>query len=81
MFDHINLRVADPSALSSAFTAVLDELENPADHQPASPSVWGKFALTQTDEEHQILRNALDVIRRTPVNALHTSTGGIDQND
>ena len=52
MFDHINLRVADPSALSSAFTAVLDELEIGQTTSPPNLSVWVNFALTQTDDEH-----------------------------
>ncbi len=81
MFDHNNLRVADPSALSSACTAVVGQLEIGQTVRASSLSVWGNFVLTQTDEEDQSLRNALDVIRRTPVNASYTSTGGIDQND
>jgi catechol 2,3-dioxygenase-like lactoylglutathione lyase family enzyme len=54
MFDHITLRVPDLAATSSAFTAVLDELEIEQTASTASFSVWGNFALTQTDEQHPI---------------------------
>jgi catechol 2,3-dioxygenase-like lactoylglutathione lyase family enzyme len=56
MFDHITLRVADLAAASSAFAAALDELEIEQTTTTPSFSVWGNFALTQTDEEHPIAR-------------------------
>jgi catechol 2,3-dioxygenase-like lactoylglutathione lyase family enzyme len=56
MFDHITLRVPDLAAASSAFTAVLDELEIEPTTITPSFSVWGNFALTQTDENHPIAR-------------------------
>jgi catechol 2,3-dioxygenase-like lactoylglutathione lyase family enzyme len=56
MFDHITLRVADLAAASSAFTAVLDELEIAQTVSTPTFSVWGNFALTQTDEQHPIAR-------------------------
>jgi catechol 2,3-dioxygenase-like lactoylglutathione lyase family enzyme len=56
MFDHITLRVADLAVASSAFTATLDELEIEQTTSTPSFSVWGNFALTQTDEEHPIAR-------------------------
>ena len=56
MFDHITLRVADLAAASSAFTAVLDGLEIKQTTSTPNFSVWGNFALTQTDEEHSIAR-------------------------
>src|SRR3979411_1719681 len=56
MFDHITLRVADLAVASSAFTATLDELEIEQTTSAPSFSVWGNFALTQTDEEHPIAR-------------------------
>jgi catechol 2,3-dioxygenase-like lactoylglutathione lyase family enzyme len=56
MFDHITLRVADLTAATHAFTAVLDELEIEQTTNTPSLSVWGNFALTQTDEEHPIAR-------------------------
>jgi catechol 2,3-dioxygenase-like lactoylglutathione lyase family enzyme len=57
MFDHVTLRVADLAAASSAFTAVLDELEIEQTTSTTSFSVWGNFALTQTDENHPIARH------------------------
>ncbi|MDP9259728.1 MAG: VOC family protein, partial [Actinomycetota bacterium] len=56
MFDHITLRVADLAAAGNAFRAVLDELEIEQTTSTPSFSVWGNFALTQTDEEHPIVR-------------------------
>jgi catechol 2,3-dioxygenase-like lactoylglutathione lyase family enzyme len=56
MFDHITLRVADLAAVSSGFAAVLDELEIEQTTSTPSFSVWGNFALTQTDGEHPIAR-------------------------
>jgi catechol 2,3-dioxygenase-like lactoylglutathione lyase family enzyme len=54
MFDHITLRVADLAAATGAFKAVFDELEIEQTTSTPSFSVWGNFALTQTDEEHPI---------------------------
>jgi catechol 2,3-dioxygenase-like lactoylglutathione lyase family enzyme len=56
MFDHVTLRVADLVAANSAFTAVLDELEIGQTTRTPTLSVWGNFALTQTDEQHPIAR-------------------------
>jgi catechol 2,3-dioxygenase-like lactoylglutathione lyase family enzyme len=56
VFDHITLRVADLAAATRAFTAVLDQLEIEPTTSTPSFSVWGNFALTQTDEEHPIAR-------------------------
>jgi catechol 2,3-dioxygenase-like lactoylglutathione lyase family enzyme len=56
MFDHITLRVADLAAASSAFGAVLAELEIEQTTSTPSLSVWCNFALTQSDEEHPIAR-------------------------
>src|ERR1700685_4212414 len=58
MFDHVTLRVGDLAAVSRAFTAVLDELEIEQTSNTPSFSVWGNFALTQTDEDHPIARRA-----------------------
>jgi catechol 2,3-dioxygenase-like lactoylglutathione lyase family enzyme len=56
MFDHVTLRVPDLAAATVAFGAVLDELEfTPTVRTPAF-SVWGNFALTETDEQHPIAR-------------------------
>ena len=56
MFDHHTLRVSDLAAASIAFTAVLDEPEIEQTMSTPSSSVWGNFALTQTDGEHPIER-------------------------
>jgi catechol 2,3-dioxygenase-like lactoylglutathione lyase family enzyme len=56
MYDHVTLRVADLAIASSAFAALLDELEIEQTTKTSSFSVWGNFALTQTDEEHPIAR-------------------------
>jgi catechol 2,3-dioxygenase-like lactoylglutathione lyase family enzyme len=56
VFDHITLRVADLTAASSAFTAMLGELEIEQTVATSSFSVWGSFALTQTDEDHPLAR-------------------------
>jgi catechol 2,3-dioxygenase-like lactoylglutathione lyase family enzyme len=56
MFDHVTLRVTDLADANRAFAAVLDELEIKQTTSTPSFSVWGNFALTQTDEEHPIAR-------------------------
>jgi catechol 2,3-dioxygenase-like lactoylglutathione lyase family enzyme len=56
MYDHVTLRVADLAVASSAFAALLDELEIEQTTKTSSFSVWGNFALTQTDEDHPIAR-------------------------
>ena len=58
MFDHISLRVSDFAAASSSLTAMLDQLEIAQTASTPSFSLWGNFALTQTDEEHPIARRA-----------------------
>ena len=56
MFDHITLRVSDLASCSTAISAVLDELEIEQTTSTPTFSVWGNFALTQTDEDHPIAR-------------------------
>jgi catechol 2,3-dioxygenase-like lactoylglutathione lyase family enzyme len=56
MFDHITLRVADLATASRVFAAALDQLEIEQTTSTPSLSVWGNFALTQTDDEHPIAR-------------------------
>ena len=56
MFDHITLRVPDLAVATRAFTPVHDELEIEQTTATPSFSVWGNFALTQTDDEHPIAR-------------------------
>jgi catechol 2,3-dioxygenase-like lactoylglutathione lyase family enzyme len=56
VFDHVTLRVPDLAAASRGFAAVLGELEIKQTVSTPSFSVWGNFALTETDEEHPIAR-------------------------
>jgi catechol 2,3-dioxygenase-like lactoylglutathione lyase family enzyme len=56
MFDHITLRVPDLAAATSAFAAMLDQLEIEQTTQTTNFSVWGNFALTQTGAQHPIAR-------------------------
>ena len=56
MFDHVTLRVPDLTAATSAFAAALDHLEIEQTTETPSFSVWGNFAITQTDDEHPIAR-------------------------
>jgi catechol 2,3-dioxygenase-like lactoylglutathione lyase family enzyme len=68
MFDHVTLRVADLAAATRAFAAALDQL-----------SVWGNFALTQTDEEHPIARRVhVAFVARTPAYVERFARAGID---
>jgi catechol 2,3-dioxygenase-like lactoylglutathione lyase family enzyme len=56
LFDHVSLRVPDLADASRAVTAVLAELEIEPTTSTSTFSLWGNFALTQTDEEHPIAR-------------------------
>jgi catechol 2,3-dioxygenase-like lactoylglutathione lyase family enzyme len=56
VFDHVTLRVPDLELANTAFRAVLDSLEIKQTSNTSSFSVWGNFALTQTDEDHPIAR-------------------------
>jgi catechol 2,3-dioxygenase-like lactoylglutathione lyase family enzyme len=58
MFDHITLRIPDLALMSAAFdlAAVLERLEIEQTTSTPSLSVWGNFAVTQTDAEHPISR-------------------------
>jgi catechol 2,3-dioxygenase-like lactoylglutathione lyase family enzyme len=79
MFDHITLRVADRAVASSAFTAVLDELEIEQTTSTPSLSLWGNFALTLTDEEHPIARRVhIAFIAPTPAHVDRFGQAGID---
>jgi catechol 2,3-dioxygenase-like lactoylglutathione lyase family enzyme len=79
MFDHITLRVADLAADSRAFAAVLAELEVEQTTSTPSFSVWGNFALTQTDEEHPIARRVeVAFIAPTPAHVDRFARAGIE---
>ena len=72
MFDHVTLRVPDLELATSAFTAVLGALSIEQTLSTPSFSVWGNFALTQTDEEHPIAR-------RVHVALIAPSTAAVDR--
>jgi catechol 2,3-dioxygenase-like lactoylglutathione lyase family enzyme len=79
MFDHITLRVADLAAANSAFRSLLDQLEIEQTTSTPSFSVWGNFALTQTDDEHPIARRAhIAFIAPTTAHVDHFWQAGID---
>ena len=79
MFDHITLRVADLVVASSAFAAVLDQLEIEQTTSTPSLSVWGNFALTQTDGDHPIARRAhVAFIAPTPAHVDRFWQAGLD---
>jgi catechol 2,3-dioxygenase-like lactoylglutathione lyase family enzyme len=79
MFDHITLRVADLTAATHAFTAALDELEIEQTTNTPSFSVWGNFALTQTDDEHPIARCVhVAFIAPTPAHVERFGQAGIN---
>jgi catechol 2,3-dioxygenase-like lactoylglutathione lyase family enzyme len=56
VFDHVTLRVPDLTVATSAFAAALDHLEIEQTTETPSFSVWGNFAITQTNDEHPIAR-------------------------
>jgi catechol 2,3-dioxygenase-like lactoylglutathione lyase family enzyme len=79
MFDHITLRVADLAAASRAFTAVLGELEIEQTRTTPAFSVWGNFALTESDEEHPIARRVeVAFIAPTPAHVDRFARAGVD---
>jgi catechol 2,3-dioxygenase-like lactoylglutathione lyase family enzyme len=78
MFDHVTLRVTDLAAAGSAFAALLDELEIEQTTSTTSFSVWGNFALTETDEQHPVARRAhVAFIARSPAHVERFSQAGI----
>ena len=79
VFDHITLRVADIPAASNAFTAVFDELEIKQSTSTPRLSVWGNFAITQTDDEHPIARRVhVAFIAPTPAHVDRFGRAGIE---
>jgi catechol 2,3-dioxygenase-like lactoylglutathione lyase family enzyme len=79
MFDHITLRVPDLAAATRAFTAALDELEIEQTTNTPSFSVWGNFALTQTDEQHPVARRVkVAFIAPSPAHVDRFARAGID---
>src|ERR1700736_4432139 len=79
MFDHITLRVHGLASATTAFRAVLDELEIRQTTSTPSFSVWGNFALTQNDAEHPIARRVhVAFIAPTPAHVDRFGQAGID---
>jgi catechol 2,3-dioxygenase-like lactoylglutathione lyase family enzyme len=79
MFDHVTLRVADLAAATRAFAAVLDALEIEQTASTPRFSVWGNFALTQTDADHPIARRVhIAFIAATPDHVKRFGLAGID---
>jgi catechol 2,3-dioxygenase-like lactoylglutathione lyase family enzyme len=58
MYDHVTLRISDLAAGTALFRTVLDQLEIEGTARTPGFSVWGNFALTETDEEHPIAQRA-----------------------
>ncbi len=78
MFDHITLRVPDLADATRAFAGALDALEIEQTTSTPSFSVWGNFALTQTDAEHPIARRVhVAFIAPTPAHVDRFSQAGI----
>jgi catechol 2,3-dioxygenase-like lactoylglutathione lyase family enzyme len=78
MFDHITLRVPDLATASSAFASVLHELQIEQTAKTPNVSVWGNFALTQTDDEHPGTRRVqIAFIAPTPAHAKRFRQAGI----
>jgi catechol 2,3-dioxygenase-like lactoylglutathione lyase family enzyme len=79
MFDHVSLRVADVSAATTAFTAVLDELEIEQTASTPTLSLWGNFAITQTDDAHPIAQRVhVAFVAPTPAHVDRFWQSGID---
>jgi len=79
MFDHVTLRVPDLELATKAFGALLDELEIEQTSNTPSFSVWGNFALTQTDDDHPIARHVhVAFIAPTPAHVDRFAQAGID---
>ncbi len=78
MFDHVTIRVPNLTDATPAFAAVLDALEVKQTMSTPSFSVWGNFALTQTDEEHPIAQRLhLAFIAPTPAHVERFGQAGI----
>jgi len=56
MYDHVTLRISDLVAGTALFATVLAQLEIEQTARTPSFSVWGNFALTETDADHPIAR-------------------------
>jgi catechol 2,3-dioxygenase-like lactoylglutathione lyase family enzyme len=78
MFDHITLRVTDLADATRDFADVLDALDLTQTTSTPSLSVWGNFALTQTDDEHPIAQRVhVAFIAATPAHVERFGQAGI----
>src|SRR5258707_6044133 len=79
MFDHLTLRVGDLTTVGAAFTAMLAELEIEQTTSTPNLSVWGNFALTQTDDAHPAARRVhIAFVAPTPAHVDRFWRAGID---
>ena len=79
MFDHLTLRVADLETATTAFAAVLDELEIEQTTSTPTFSVWGNFAITQTDDAHPTAQRVhIAFVAPTPAHVDRFWQTGID---
>ena len=80
MFDHITLRVADLATVDAAPSPrCSQQLEIEQTASTPSLSVWGNFALTQTDDAHPIARRVhIAFIAPTPAHVDRFWQAGID---
>jgi catechol 2,3-dioxygenase-like lactoylglutathione lyase family enzyme len=79
VFDHVTLRVPDLSVARTSFARVLDELEIQPTTSTPSFSVWGNFALTQTDDDHPVARRVhVAFIAPTPDHVDRFAQAGVD---
>jgi catechol 2,3-dioxygenase-like lactoylglutathione lyase family enzyme len=79
VFDHVTIRVPNLAVASSAFAAVLDELEIKQTTSTPSFSAWGNFALTQTDAEHPVAQRVhVAFIAPTPAHVDRFGRAGVD---
>jgi catechol 2,3-dioxygenase-like lactoylglutathione lyase family enzyme len=79
VFDHVTLRVPDLELANAAFRAVLDELDIKQTSNTSSFSVWGNFALTQTDDDHPIAQRVhVAFVAATPAHVNRFWQRGVD---
>ncbi len=79
MFDHVTLRVPKLVVATTALASVLDELEIVQTASTPGFSVWGNFALTQTDDEHPNARRVhVAFIAPTPTHVDRFGRAGIE---
>jgi catechol 2,3-dioxygenase-like lactoylglutathione lyase family enzyme len=79
MFDHVTLRVADLGDATHAFAAALDALDIEQTTSTPTLSVWGNFALTQTDERHPIAQRVhVAFVAPTPAYVERFGQAGVD---